>query len=77
MKSLYGAFALVVGLISLVAFIVRLSITLAVVGRRFRQLIADAFSQPPSASDPVLRTPVEIGSESPDSGGYWADRERS
>ena len=65
------------GLISLVEFIVRLSITLVVVVRRFRQLIADAFSQPPATIDQVVPTPVESDSEAMDAGGYWADKERS
>lgn len=76
-KSLFGVISLVLGLISLAMFAVWVTYALAAVLRRFRGLIADAFSQPPSTRNPTVAPPVDVDSGSLTSGGYWADRGRS
>lgn len=76
-KSVFGVISLVIGLISLAMFAVRVTYGLAAVFRRFRELMVDAFSQPPSARNPTVPRPVDIDLGSLLGGGYWADRERS
>lgn len=66
MKSVFGLISLVAGVISLIYCILRFAFllervwqALPGVSRQFRDLIVDAFSQPPPASDPAAPPPTE------------------